>query len=488
MQDAEMSKKLANKNVVVFRGTSREAIDMQLCKMGIVPYTIGAYDSSEKEDGVGKKFMDGLAHISESIGKKGLERVAYKSIGGTGDGNCFKNNEQMNKRVEAVSKRDFLEFFFSQNPNVKSFKNLLFEDDIPDVDDPIEIYFHLGSKEVSDKIYDILGEDRVNETIKAYNEKVRAAFMERYSKFVSELPKIEDITFNAEQTKPIEEYIGINALEGTEAIENHVKTKTGIYRDIGSQIPLSSITEYAKDMGELFTRVEEVQSQNKSTSKLHGIQHVKNVLLLSNYIGLMNGVSSCDLELIREAAIYHDISHEQAGDSAHAKKGANWYLENIASVLNKDEVAFLIEAHEVDGKRNIEDLVTSVFPDITEQRKAELIRNAEILQDADRLDILRYDIENPNYQRFIPSRLNIKQSSELISVVIELNTRQAINNGYLSIKDGEIVQNDTINPSQIGSDTARAGIGVSDINQSTRGVRDSLSPAKVETKGGGARN
>lgn len=70
MQDAEMRKKLANKNVVVFRGTSREAIDMQLCKMGIVPYTIGAYDSSEKEDDVGKKFMDGLAHISESIGKK----------------------------------------------------------------------------------------------------------------------------------------------------------------------------------------------------------------------------------------------------------------------------------------------------------------------------------------------------------------------------------------------------------------------------------
>jgi len=38
-------------------------------------------------------------------------------------------------------------------------------------------------------------------------------------------------------------------------------------------------------------------------------------------------------------------------------------------------------------------------------------------------------------------------------------------------------------PQQIGSDTARAGIGVSDINQSTRGMRDSLSPDKVVSKG-----
>ena len=61
---------------------------------------------------------------------------------------------------------------------------------------------------------------------------------------------------------------------------------------------------------------------------------------------------------------------------------------------------------------------------------------------------------------------------------------------FLSIKDGEIVQNqnDTINPSQIGSDTARAGIGVSDINQSTREMRDSLSPDKMVAKGEEPRN
>ena len=487
MQDAEMSKKLADKNVVVFRGTSREAIDMQLCKMGIVPYTIGAYDSREKENGVGKKFMDGLAHISEGIGKKGLERVAYKGIGGTGNGNRYSYNEQMNKRVESLSKKEFFDFFFSQNPDVASFRETLIEEARQYTDDPIEIYSFMGGQgqEVIDKIYSILGENRVNETVRLYNEKARAAFMDRYAKFVSKLPEREMVNADTQQVQPIEEYIGITGVDGTETIGNHVKTKTGIHRNIGSQIPLSSITEYAKDMGELFTRVEDVQSQNTSTSKVHGIQHVKNVLLLSNYLGLMNGVSSHDLDIIREAAIYHDISHEQAGDSAHAKKGASWYLENAESVLDKNEIAFLIEAHEVEGKKNIGDLVTSIFPDITEQRKAELIRCAEILQDADKLDILRYDIEKPNFQRFQPGRLNIKQSSELISAVIELNTRQAINKGFLSIQDGKIVQNEnqTINPSQIGTQTSRAGIGLTDINQTTRKVRDSLSPDKIVAKG-----
>lgn len=60
------------------------------------------------------------------------------------------------------------------------------------------------------------------------------------------------------------------------------------------------------------------------------------------------------------------------------------------------------------------------------------------MQDADRLDILRYDIENPEFQRFQVGKLNNSQNAELISAVIELNTRQSINKGYLQIKDGKV--------------------------------------------------
>lgn len=59
MEDAEMLSQLADKNVVVFRGSAKDAIDMQLCKMGIVPYTTGAYDESNQKKALAKNlWMD----------------------------------------------------------------------------------------------------------------------------------------------------------------------------------------------------------------------------------------------------------------------------------------------------------------------------------------------------------------------------------------------------------------------------------------------
>ena len=447
MQNSEMQSQLASKNVIVFRGSAKDAIDMQLCKMGIVPYTINAYAESRQNEGISKKFIDGLAEISEHIGRPGLEHVAYKGIGGTGEGNRYHYNEQMNKQLEALSKKKFFDFFFAQNPSVSQLKEKLLEDarQILFTDDPLELYSMIGydseQTEIINEIRNILGTDRVNQTITAYNEMETLAYEQRHKKFVDSLPSLEPEelhTNTQQQSASIESYIGIDIIENIEPVTNHVQSKSKVYGNIGRQVPLSSIVEYAKEIDSMFDKVEDVQSQNHSTSKVHGIQHVKNVLLLANYIGLMNGVSYQDLAIIREAAIYHDISHEKPGDSSHAKNGANWYLQNVDTNLNKDEVAYLIEAHELSGKQQITDLVLSAFPGISEQRKAELIRCAEILQDADRLDILRYDIENPEHQRFQVGRLNDSQNAELISAVIELNTKQAISKGYLQIKDGKI--------------------------------------------------
>ena len=249
--------------------------------------------------------------------------------------------------------------------------------------------------------------------------------------------KQKAITSTEKEAPSIEANLGIDVPRNTETIENHVQSKLKIYSNIDRQVPLSSIVETAQEIAPLFNKVEEVQSQNHSISKFHGIQHVKNVLLLANYIGLQNGLSDNDLAIIREAAVYHDIAHEKPGHRAHAKMGADWYLQNAESSLNKDEVAFLIEAHELD-KTQFADLAMMYCPNLSEQRKEELIKCAEILQDADRLDILRYDIENPEGQRFQPERLNNFQNAELISAVLELNTRQAINEGYLEEKDGKV--------------------------------------------------
>ena len=71
-----------------------------------------------------------------------------------------------------------------------------------------------------------------------------------------------------------------------------------------------------------------------------------------------------------------------------------------------------------------------------------MIKCAKILQDVDRLDILRYDIENANGQRFKPNRLNDSKNESMISAVIELNTRQALKTGYLQASNDRISVNE----------------------------------------------
>ena len=210
---------------------------------------------------------------------------------------------------------------------------------------------------------------------------------------------------------------------------------------------MQTIIQQSRDIVNLFIKAKEVQSQNKSRSPVHGVQHVRNVLLLSNYMGIQNNLSENDLKILREAAIYHDRCHKIAGHKEHAKEGADFYLNNVKSDLDeekKKEVAFLIEAHEISGVLRMKELINLKFTNITEERKKELILLALILQDADRLDILRYDIEVDNWQRFNPDRLNNPKNKKLISAVIELNTRQAINNGYLKEEDFSLAFNSAI--------------------------------------------
>ena len=255
------------------------------------------------------------------------------------------------------------------------------------------------------------------------------------------VPKYKETSKNSGQESSIQSSIRINIDVDSDSVSNHVQSKSIIYGDIKESVPLSSIIEYANGLDSLFEKAQSVQSQNHSHSKVHGIQHVKNVLLLSNYLGQINGLSPQDLDILREAAIYHDIRHEYPGDKSHAKNGANWYLQHADSNLNKNEVAFLIAAHELNGEQQFADLLIHTFPNISKQRQEELIKCAMILQDADRLDILRYDIENPYGQRFKPYKLNDPSNIKLIPAVIELNTRQAIKKGYLHIVDGKVCLN-----------------------------------------------
>ena len=284
-------------------------------------------------------------------------------------------------------------------------------------------------------------------TIKAFYESKVESLEKKISNNIEDNQEntLEQETKKEEKTTSFEEKVGIDNVETSEdAISNHVSSKMKKYSSIEEQIPLSAVLEDAKEIMPLLDKAQEVQSQNHSKSKVHGVQHVKNVLLLSNYIGKTNGLSKNDLDLIREAAIYHDIKHKFTGRNGkdHAQNGAAWYMENVNSTLNKKEVAFLISTHETKEYKAIENALSRNLPDITEQRKLELIKCAMILQDADRLDMLRYDIENVDGQRFNAERLNDPKNTSLISAVIELNTRQALKTGYLQASDNRISDNE----------------------------------------------
>lgn len=213
--------------------------------------------------------------------------------------------------------------------------------------------------------------------------------------------------------------------------------------EISKHIELNELLKSAKEIKSLFKKAEIVQSNNHSISDQHGVQHIKNVLLMANYIGRRENISEEDMAILREAAIFHDISYVIEGDPSHARFGSEWYLKNVNSTLNKEEVAFLIHAHEALGKAAISDTLR-IWHDnfnIDEKRRLELIKLAMILQDADRLDVIRYDDPRDlGNLRFDPGRLNDKRNMDLMYAASELSILNKLENGEFVIKDGMLTR------------------------------------------------
>ena len=110
--------------------------------------------------------------------------------------------------------------------------------------------------------------------------------------------KISCIT-NKDYKKSIYECIGITKYEENEKILTRVKKKTSIYENLEEQTTLQTILNQSDDIVDLFDKAKNVQSQNRSESRVHGVQHIRNVLLLSNYLGKQNGINGKDLEMLR---------------------------------------------------------------------------------------------------------------------------------------------------------------------------------------------
>lgn len=229
MKTPEMQKELANKNVVVYRGNAKDAIDVQLCKMGIVPCRIdGRTMLNDLKKDLDKKFVDGLASISKSIGRQGLERVLYKTIPGVADSKWYTDNEQQNSEIKEKNLKKFFDFFFEQNPSVIQHKEKLLDIVAKKTNAHQEkFYTYINGegkedddiKNIIEEIYKILGRDKVSETTNIYNEMETLAFKDRYKKYIESLPEIGTKT----KLKPSQLIHSFEDREGgvkTESVEN----------------------------------------------------------------------------------------------------------------------------------------------------------------------------------------------------------------------------------------------------------------------------
>lgn len=168
-------------------------------------------------------------------------------------------------------------------------------------------------------------------------------------------------------------------------------------------------------------KIKNIKKEFLYRSKIHGIYHSEKVALNAYLIGLDQNLDDIDMEILMDAAIYHDIGRiNDFEDAFHGLASAN----NIDKVVNNviyDDVDNLkilkaiIDYHSQNDKKlriNFENY------EIKEEYYDRYVKLAKILKDADALDRKRFVEKcnaalNPKFLRFNISHKLINLSEEI---------------------------------------------------------------------------
>ena len=154
---------------------------------------------------------------------------------------------------------------------------------------------------------------------------------------------------------------------------------------------------------------------------IHGSRHIKNVVFYSGLVG-SSVLNSKELDLVLQAAKYHDVGREKEVREEHALKSAIIANKKLDGKYSKEDIAIiktLIEFHEVPRDH---EKVDEIFVEIANKYgvdKSKLERTrvmAEVLKDADALDRTRFINSariNPNFLVFDVSKRLVKFSAML---------------------------------------------------------------------------
>ena len=158
-------------------------------------------------------------------------------------------------------------------------------------------------------------------------------------------------------------------------------------------------------------------------SPIHGKYHSEKVCLFAYLLGCMKGLNDVDLEIITDAAMYHDFKRKNdSEDALHGMVSASNIsdvlpLEGVyANSVNYSILKAIIDYHSQPDHRIKTNFWFYEIPDEEYERYEKL---AKILKDADALDRKRFSEKcnaalDPKYLRF-------EESGAMISLAEEIN-------------------------------------------------------------------
>ena len=149
-----------------------------------------------------------------------------------------------------------------------------------------------------------------------------------------------------------------------------------------------------EDENFLIEKIKEIKKQYLYSSSFHGLHHSEKVLLFSYLIGKNQGLNREEMEILLDAAVYHDIGRENENEDAfHGMVSANRINPVIGNktIYQKQYMLDILKAVCDAHSRNDSDMERAFDDYSLPQECYEMYKKiAIILKDADALDRTRF--------------------------------------------------------------------------------------------------
>ena len=164
----------------------------------------------------------------------------------------------------------------------------------------------------------------------------------------------------------------------------------------------------------------------------HDVSHVERVMLYSMYMGDELGLSAHEMNMLSDAAKYHDIG-VFAGHSGHSIRSAQSALENLNKSYSKDDlnkIAAIIEYHELNDSLENFNFIMNKY-NISSSDSKDVLKIANILKDADAIDRTRFanNLDTRYFRNKDQANNLVKASYQMQEIQAKQILDEKINNG-----------------------------------------------------------